>query len=248
MMKLTLAEPRLLKESIMIISELVNEINMKVDKDKIEVVAMDPANVAMVIFKLLSSAFVEYQVSENVEFAVNLENLKQILRRAKPTDVVSLELINSKLRIQLKGESTRTFNISLIDIDEKEQKIPNLKFPLSIEVPTMIFDEAIEDMGIISESVVLTAEPERFIIESQSKLNNARVEVTTDSETSINLEGDKQIKSKYSVEYLKKMIKGSKLSDVVTLYFGEEYPLKVDYKVTDKLQLSFILAPRVAND
>ena len=54
-MKLTLAEPKYLKDSISIISELVNEASFKITPEAIELVAMDPANVAMVIFKLLSS-------------------------------------------------------------------------------------------------------------------------------------------------------------------------------------------------
>ena len=56
-MRLTLTEPRYLKDSLLIISELVNEANIKLLSDRIELVAMDPANVAMVVFKLLSSSF-----------------------------------------------------------------------------------------------------------------------------------------------------------------------------------------------
>ena len=63
-MKLTLAEPKYLKESISVISELVNEARFKIGPDGIELVAMDPANVAMVIFKLLSSCFVEYDINK----------------------------------------------------------------------------------------------------------------------------------------------------------------------------------------
>ena len=90
-MKLTLAEPKYLKESIAIISELVTETQFKVTPDAITLVAMDPANVAMVIFKLLSSTFVEYDVKEQMTLAINLSNLKQVLRRAKPTDQLTLE-------------------------------------------------------------------------------------------------------------------------------------------------------------
>ena len=84
-MRLTLAEPKYLKESISIISELVNEARLKIGKDGIELVAMDPANVAMVIFKLLSSSFTEYHVKEDTQMAINLQNLKQILKRIKPS-------------------------------------------------------------------------------------------------------------------------------------------------------------------
>jgi len=101
-MRLTLAEPRYLKESVTIISDLVNEARFRVNKEAIELVAMDPANVAMVIFKLLSSSFTEYDVKKDVEIAINLSNLKQILRRAKPDDMLTLELDpDNKLKIIL---------------------------------------------------------------------------------------------------------------------------------------------------
>ena len=95
-MKLTLAEPRFFKEPVMIISELVNEVVFRIEKDKLELVAMDPANVAMVIYKLLGSVFVEYNVDESMEISVNLDNLKQVLRRAKPADTLTLELLENK--------------------------------------------------------------------------------------------------------------------------------------------------------
>ena len=41
---------------------------------------------------------------------------------------------------------------------------------------------------------------------------------------------------------------GSKISENVTVLFDRDYPLRLDYKEIDKLQLSFILAPRVEND
>ena len=68
-MRLTLAEPSYLKESISIISDLVNEARFKITPNAIELVAMDPANVAMVVFKLLSSCFVEYDVKKTLSLA-----------------------------------------------------------------------------------------------------------------------------------------------------------------------------------
>jgi len=121
-MRLTLAEPSYLKESISIISDLVNEARFKVTPDAIELVAMDPANVAMVIFKLLSSSFTEYDVAKEAELAINLSNLKQVLRRASPKDMLTLELdADNRLKITLKSGTTRTFNLPIIELEEKEQ-------------------------------------------------------------------------------------------------------------------------------
>jgi len=112
-MKLTLAEPKYFKDSISIISDLVNEARFKVTQNAIELVAMDPANVAMVVFKLLASSFVEYDVKDDVEIAINLSNLKQVMKRAKPNDMMTLELEDNRLKITLKGTTKRTFSQKL---------------------------------------------------------------------------------------------------------------------------------------
>ncbi len=244
-MKLVLADSKLISDSISIISDLVNEARIKITKDYLEIVSMDPANVAMIIFKLLSSSFVEYELKENKEICVNLESLKQILKRAKPSDTLTIKLDEekNKLSITITGESTRTFSLSLIDIDEKEQKIPDLKFPVTINTNTLIFDEAIEDMNVVSESVAFIAEKNKLTLQSSSNLNSANVEIILKEDQNI----EAAIKSKYSLEYLKKMVKASKLADKATINFDKDYPLKLEYNIKDKLSLSFILAPRIDN-
>jgi len=247
-MRLTLAEPSYLKESISIISDLVNEARFKVTPNAIELVAMDPANVAMVIFKLLSSSFTEYDVSKDTEIAINLSNLKQVLRRTSPRDMLTLELEDNRLKITLKSGTTRTFNLPIIELEEKEQKVPDLKFPVSVKMPSSALNEAIADVDIVGESVSFIAEPNKFSLHAEGDLNQARIEIKEDEATKVTTDKDDKVKAKYSIEYLKKMINGSKLSDEVTIQFNKDYPLRLDYRAVDKVMLSFILAPRVEND
>ncbi len=247
-MKLTLAEPKYLKDSISIISELVTEAKFKITPNAMELVAMDPANVAMIIFKLLSSCFTEYDVKKETELSIDLGNFKQILRRAGANDMLSMEIEDNRLKLQLKGKTTRTFSLPLLDSDEKEQKIPELNFPLKITTTTSIFNDAIEDVDIVAESVTFEVDKNNFVINGESDLSNANIEIKADDDTNIKLDSDDKIRAKYSVEYLKKIITASKLCDNVVIQFNKDYPLKLDYIMVDKLQLSFILAPRVEND
>lgn len=248
-MKLTLAETKPFADSISVISEIVNEATFKIKKDRIEMVAMDPANVAMVSFTLLSSAFTEYDLKKEIDLAINLDSLKQIMRRVKPSDTVNFQFDEEKNRLKVKifGTSTRTFNLSLTNKQGKAQKIPELKFKAKISTTSEILDEAIEDMSVISESVALQAEKGKFTVLSESKLNTAKVEIPAEKHTSIVIDGE-QINSKYSLEYLKKMVKASKLTNALEISFDKDYPLKLDYTLKNKIAISFILAPRVSND
>jgi proliferating cell nuclear antigen len=246
-MKLTLAEPKYLKDSISIISELVNEAKFNITKQGFELVAMDPANVAMVIFKLLASTFTEFNVEKDEEIAINLSNLKQVLRRAKANDMVTLETTDGKLKIEFKSDTVRTFSIPLIELEEKEQRVPELKFPVSIVTPANVLGEAISDVDVVAESVTFLGDTNKLVISAEGDLSKAKIEINAGDETQIKAPADKT-KAKYSIEYLKKMIDGSKLADKVNVQFSSDYPLKLDYIAVDKVMLSFILAPRVEND
>ena len=248
-MNLLLSEPRFLKEPVSIISEIVNEVKFKFDSDKIELTALDPAKISLVNFKLLSSAFVEYDVPENTQLSISLESLKSVLGRAKPSDTLKIELDKDKnsLKVQLKGETTRTFHIALLELEEEEKKIPDLSFPLKINMPSSNLNDAIEDISVIADAVAFVAHKDKLIMEAESSVNSAKVEIPGGENILINLTGD-SVKSRYGVEYLKKFLKASKLSEVVSVEFGQDYPLKLVYKIQDRLELSFIMAPRVPND
>jgi proliferating cell nuclear antigen len=249
-MKLTVAEPNLLKDSISIISDLVNEGQFEVTKEGIELIAMDPANVGMVMFKLLASCFVEYKVdAQPVKIAINLNNLKQILKRARPNDMLSLDTEEeNRLKVTLKGATTRTFSLPIIDVEDSGQKAPMLKFPVTIKTDSIRLTEAIEDVDIVADSVLFEADADGFTLSAKGDLSKVNIEIKPDKKTQIILEEKQKFRAKYSIEYLKKMIAGGKLADQVTIQFNTDYPLKIEYRAIDKLLLAFVLAPRVENE
>ncbi|HII15965.1 MAG TPA: proliferating cell nuclear antigen (pcna) [Nanoarchaeota archaeon] len=249
-MRFTLADSRLLRESVNIISELVTEVTFKVSKSGIDLLAIDPANVAMVDFKLTPAAFTEFETEKDMDLSVNLENLKAILKRSKPEDtiIVSLDKDKNRLTIDLTGSGKRTFNLSLIDYDREQQKLPNLKFNAKITVPASKLDDAIADMGIVSDSVALIASNTNFTMKAEGNLSDAKVDFPACDDTVISLGKEEEVMAKYAIEYLAKMARGSKLADEVSLSFANDYPLRVEYNVQGKLHLGFVLAPRVSND
>jgi len=248
-MKFVLAEPKLLKDSVGIISDLVSDVKIKFDSDKLEIVAMDPANVAMIVFRLLSSSFVEYNVKEEESIVLSLDSLKQVLGRSKASDSVIFELNEetNKLNIRFEGETKRDFNLSLLEGSNEDQKVPELDFPGVVELNNFVFNEAIDDMDIISDSIVLNLSQEGLRMEAVGNTSDAKANLIVKDGGELICPED-PIKSKYSIEYLKKIAKGGKLANNVTLKFGPDYPLQIEYLVQDKLSLMTILAPRVSND
>ena len=245
--KLSMADSKILKEGINAVSELITEANLKIKPQGLELVSMDPANVSMVIFRVNSAAFAEYKVPEEQTIGLNISNLNQLLRRLKADDILSMELKEGMLQIASVGSVAKTFKLPLVDLEEKEQKIPDLKFPLSVTLPSALLIDAVEDADIVAESVSFAAEPQKFCMTAQGDTSNANIEILKGENIRIEIEGDAKITSKYSVEYLKKMVSGAKLSDTAIIQFGKDYPLKLQFK-SENVSLAFILAPRVDND
>lgn len=244
-MKFTLADSRLLRESVNVISELVNEVTFKLTKNGMELVAIDPANVAMIDFKLMAGAFAEYEAEKDTEISLNLDNLKAVLKRAKPEDSIAMSLEKGRMKVELVGDGRKTFNLSLIDYDREAQKLPSLKFNAKITMAASKFDDAISDMSVASDSVALVSENGKFLMKSEGNLSDAKVEFPN---ASVSLGKEGEVIAKYAIEYLAKMSKASKLTEEVGVSYSNDYPLKLEYNVNGKLYLGFVLAPRVSND
>ncbi len=237
-----------IKDSLDAISSLITEGTFSISKDGLELKAMDPASVAMVIFKILPSAFLEYSCEKDENATINLVNFVAILKRARANDRIKLELSESKLNIRMVGDFKRSFSLPLIDLAQNQQKIPDLTFKSKVELFSNVLKDGIKDASMVSDCVMFEAKPESFTIKSFGELSETQLELTKDSPSMISIESDGEQKAKYSIDYFEKMLKGTKSSDKIKISFSTDYPVRIDCNKIDKYQLSFILAPRVDTD
>lgn len=238
-----LENPKLFSDIISIISELVGEVKIRVTKEGMSIVAIDPANVAMVIFNLPASTFSQLEVEEE-NLGVNLENLKAVLRRCSFSSALTMKTEENMLKLEINDKIKREFNLSLIDLDRKDKPIPSLEFSTKIEINSSDLSEAIEDCAIVADSCSFEAEPNKFSIYAKGSLNSANLAYSSDE---VYIESPSKQKGKYSLEYLQKMIRAAKITDKTILNFANDYPLKIEFN-TPSMHLAFILAPRVDSE
>ncbi len=240
-MLIKLENPLFLAKVIDIISELVTEVRIKVNEFGMSITAMDPANISMVNFKIPKSSFSQFEVEKEV-LGINLDNLKQVLRRCGPGSSLIMEKKENLLSIHIQDRIKRNFTLNLIEIESEERDLPELEFSSVVEINSVDLITSIEDCNIVADACSFIIKDGKFIIEAKS-LNSARSEFSGD-EAKIQAEN---CKAKYSLEYLQKFMKGAKLCEKSVLKFAEEHPLRIDFK-TPEMELSFILAPRVETD
>jgi proliferating cell nuclear antigen len=242
-MILRLDNPKLFSDVIGIISELVNEVKIKVTKDGMSIVAIDPANVAMTIFVLPAPAFSQLEVTEET-LGVNLDSLKAVLRRCSVGSSLMMKTEDNTLKLEIMDRIKHEFTLSLIDLESKDKPVPTLEFSTKVEINSSDLGEAIEDCSIVADSCSFEADPTKFNVSARGPLNSANLTYSSDS---VYIESPYKAKSKYSIEYLQKMIKGAKITEKVVVNFGNDYPLRLEFKAP-LMELSFILAPRVETE
>jgi len=248
MFRATLQDVGLIKDSLESIASLITEGSFKIDKEGIHLTAMDPASVAMVDFLILPSAFLDYSAPETHDMTININNLVEILKRARANDQITLELTENKLRITMQGDFKMHFSIPLIDTPPGSQNVPDLDFKTRVELVGTAFKDGIKDASMVSDCVVLETKPESFSVKSFGDTSETDMLLTKESASLVALETNSEAKAKYSIDYLDKMLKGSKIADRLIIRYATDYPLKMECTAVDKLRLSFILAPRVDTD
>ncbi|MEX0932525.1 MAG: hypothetical protein WDZ77_00280 [Candidatus Pacearchaeota archaeon] len=242
-MLVKLDNPLAFTRVVEIISDLVTEVRIKFNEYGMSIVAMDPANISMVIFKLPKSSFSQFEVLEEETLGINLINLKQVLRRCSSSSSLVLEKKENFLALDIHDRIRRNFNLNLIEVEGEEREVPSsFEFVAKVEINSVDLVNSVDDCAIVADACSFEIKSGKFIIEAKS-LNSAMSEFSGD-EAAIQAE---DCKSKYSLEYLQKFMKGAKLCEKTNLSFAGDHPLRMDFK-TPEMELSFILAPRVETE
>jgi proliferating cell nuclear antigen len=242
-MLLKLESPKILADIVAIISELVTEVRLKVTKEGLNLTAIDPANVAMVYFRIPQDLFSQFEVDKDETLGVNLENLKSVLRRCKLGSSLLISKEDNLLKLGIQDRIKRDFTLALLDIEGEEKELPQWEFKSVVKMDSESFVEVIEDCAIVSDACTFIAEPSKFVVEARGALNSARAEFSSDE---IEIYSDHS-SARFSLEYLNKFTKGAKVSAKVSLNFSDNHPLRINF-ATGNILLSFILAPRIEQE
>lgn len=248
MFKAEISDAGLLKDSLQSISNIITEGVFQFTEDGVDLVAADPAMVAMVDFSLRKDAFDTYECDEEAKVGINIENLYSVLRRAGANDSLILELDEdgSRLEVTMEDSSTRNFSLALLNLDEDDiPSTDDLEFSVTADLSTAAFSDAIGDAAVVGDSVTVRADGNGLEFRAEGDSSNAATHIADGSEGMMDLEANGEVQSMFSLDYLNKMIKAKKLSDNVRVRLGDDFPMRLEFQVPDKVSLSYILAPRI---
>jgi proliferating cell nuclear antigen len=251
MFKLRIADAKLLRDMITSISILVDEATFKLDPEGIKLRAMDPSRVAMIDFEWPKTVFEEYTSTEPTKMCINITELLKLLKRAGKDETLDLSLDEKtgKLQVAIAGKYTRNFTMPTLEASEEEVPTPKITFNVRLKATTEGLSQAIEDAQLVSDHVRIEADPEKVVFNASGDLMGAIITLQKGSDALLELDAKEPQKATFSLSYLTEIIKAaSATSDIATLEFSTDMPIKLDFQQVKEGKLTFYLAPRIETE
>jgi proliferating cell nuclear antigen len=251
MFKLKVADAKLLRDMATAISILVDEATFKIEPEGLKLRAMDPSRVAMIDFEWPKTIFKEYLCAEPTKMCINISELLKLLKRAGKDEAVELSLDEKTARLQVKiaGKYNRDFTMPTLEASEEEVPTPKITFNIKAKTTTQGLSQAIEDAQLVSDHVRIEADQEKLILNASGDLMGATITLQKGSDALLDLEAKENSKATFSLSYLSEIIKAaSATSDIATLEFSTDMPVRIDFQQTQEGKLTFFLAPRIETE
>jgi proliferating cell nuclear antigen len=246
--KLKVSDAKLLRDMANAISILVDEATFQITPEALKLRAMDPSRVAMVDFEWPKTVFDEYVCTEPTKMCINISELLKLLKRAGKDDVIELALDEKTGRLQVKitGKYTRSFTMPTLEASEEEVPTPKITFNVRAKATTDGLRQAMEDAELVSDHVRIEADNEKLVFQATGDLMGATIELKRGSDALLDLEAKEPSRATFSLSYLSEIIKAaSATSDIATLEFSTDMPIKIDFQQAKEGKLTFYLAPRI---
>ena len=248
MFKAKMSDAKLLRDMITAISTLVDEATFNITPDTLKLRAMDPSRVAMIDFEWPKTIFDEYTNDTPIKMCINIGEMLKLLRRTSKDESIELALDEktNRLNVIIKGKYERTFNMPTLEATEEEVPTPKITFNARAKITTDGLHQAIEDVLLVSDHVKIEIDPEKVTMRAAGDLMGATIELKKGSDTLLEIETKEPSKATYSLSYLSEIIKtAAASSEIATLEFSNDMPIRIDFQQPKEGKLTFYLAPRI---
>lgn len=238
------------------IEAIIDETKLQISPETISLVTIDDGRICTVGIKLHREDFEEYRCDEPlVTIGLSVKDLVKVLKRATDEDEIrfrySPTAVAKRMDIEIKdkkNEKCRRFGIQLLELGDQNirpDQLDAIVYDSSLTMPMKYLEEAIKDAEIFSKTVEISVERSAITFKSEGEAGESEASLTATDSGISGFKCDIPAKCTFALEYLKKILKISAITDDIELSASSNTPLKARFKLLTCSDAGYYLAPRV---
>lgn len=248
MFKAVVQDAKIWKNLLTAISTLIEEADFNTTEDGLKLRSMDPSHVAMVDFEWSKEAFEEYVCDKPTNIRVNITTMLKLLRRSKSEESleISYDEESKKVELTLRGKILKKFTMPTLESVEEEVPTPKLSFNARVKLMSETLKEIVEDSETVSDNISFKAKEDKLLVKASSELSNVGMELSKTDGALLELDIKEDSDATFNLNYFGEMVKaGSATSEVVTIEFSTNMPIRLEFEMSQQGKLMYYLAPRI---
>ena len=240
------------------LKDILLETNISFQPDGIRIINMDKSHTILVHLYLAASNFEFYECKkEKIIIGVNMFHLFKLINSIDNDDTLNIYIENNDYydgivsHLALKFENgdikqCKTQKLKLIEPEQDELEVPDVKFSSIINLPSVDFQKIIRDLSCISDKLEIKSVGNELIFKCQGQFASAeihRAEADESMKFILKQDSSKVIQGEFSLKNLGYFIKCTNLCPQIEVYLENDLPLVVKYNVASLGEIKLGLVP-----
>ena len=240
------------------LKDILLETNISFQPDGIRIINMDKSHTILVHLYLSAEKFEFYECKkEKIIIGVNMFHLFKLINTIDNDDTLTIYIeendysdgIVSHLALKFENghiKQCKTQKLKLIEPEQDELQIPEVKFSTIINLPSNDFQKIIRDLTGISDKLEIKSVGNELIFKCEGQfalVELRRSESDRSMEFILKQDSSKIIQGIFSLKNLGYFIKCTNLCDNIEIYLENDLPLIVKYDVANLGDIRLALVP-----
>jgi proliferating cell nuclear antigen len=248
-MKLKSIQASAVRSTFEVLKDILNDVNVYFDTSGVRILTLDTAKTALIDLYLNADNFEEYDCPHDVVAGINISNTFKLLKSISNNDTITMEITtNDKIDIKIENEMKKSctkFKLKLLDIDEDQIEIPDVKMSVITTLPSTDFQRICRDMNNFATEVNISRSDDNLIVKCEGDFAS--------QETIINCKDDHIFKGTigglYSLKYLNLFTKATGMCSSVQLMQEESNRfLVLKYNIANLGEIKFFMATKIEEE
>ncbi|BDC36159.1 MAG: DNA polymerase sliding clamp [Candidatus Methanoliparum thermophilum] len=235
-----------IKNALMGVSILSNDVKMNFNDEGIYIKAVDDANVCMVSLNLKKDDF-DYFDASSSSIGLNIKTAYDLLKDAKKGEPIEIELLEKDSKIKF-SMGNLSYSLVLLNIDaiKKEPKTPKIDLPVEAVINGEDFKKAVKAAEKISDYIIFNADNEGLKISSKGNMRDMFLSIPKEELMKYSIKEGNSVRSMFSLEYVSEIAKVFTNQEDVELHIGNDFPILMKSNIAKHEGfIEYLLAPRV---